>query len=90
MIDRKILDQADQFDALTIKRQMKILAVNASKSRLFYKEVIEEFERTLLATVLEKNDYNLIKTSLELKLHRNTITQKMKKLKIKEKKQKTI
>lgn len=89
MIDRKILDQADQFDALTIKRQMKILAVKAAKSKLYYKEIIEEFERTLLTAVLEKNDYNLLKTSLELKLHRNTISQKIKKLKIKEKKQKS-
>jgi DNA-binding NtrC family response regulator len=90
MIDRKILDQVDQFDALTIKRQMKILAGKAAKSRLFYKEIIEEFERTLLTTMLEKNDFNLIRTALDLKLHRNTISQKVKKLKIKEKKQKTI
>ncbi len=89
MIDRKILDQVDQFEALTIKRQMRILAGKAAKSKLFYKEIIEEFERTLLTTVLEKNDFNMIRTALELKLHRNTISQKMKKLKIKEKKQKT-
>jgi len=90
MIDRKILDQVDQFEALTIKRQMKVLAEKASKSKLYYKEIVEEFERTLLTTVLEKNEFNMIRTSLELKLHRNTISQKMKKLKIKEKKQKTI
>ena len=89
MMDRKLLDQIDQFEALTIKRQMKILAGKATKSKLFYKEIIEEFERTLLAAALEKNEYNLSKTSLALKLHRNTISKKMKKLKIKEKKQKT-
>ncbi len=90
MIDRKLLDLVDQFEALTIKRQMKILAQKASRSKLFYKEIIEEFERTFLSTMLEKNDYNIVKTALELKLHRNTITQKIKKLKIKEKKQKSM
>ena len=89
MTDKKITELAEQFEDLTIKKQMKILAYKAANSRLFYKEVMEEFEKTLLQAILEKYDHNLLKISMDIKLHRNTIARKMKKLKIREKRKKT-
>ena len=87
MTSKKITEIAEQFDALTIKNQMRILAAKAVNSRyLFYKEITEEFEKTLLQALLEKHDHNVLKMSASVKLHRNTIAKKMKKLKIKEKK----
>lgn len=82
---RKFADIVDSFEALTIKKQMKIVAARAASSKLFYREVMEEFERTLLQALLEKNKFNLLKMSAEIKLHRNSIAKKMKKLKIREK-----
>lgn len=87
--DKRIAELAEQFEDLTIKRMMKILALKASHSKLFYKEVIEEFEKTLLQAYLEKFDYNKLRMSLGIKMHRNTITNKMEKLRIKEKKRKS-
>jgi DNA-binding NtrC family response regulator len=90
MTTKKITEIAEQFEALTIKNQMKILASKAVNSRyLFYKEITEEFEKTLLQALLEKHDHNVLKMSASVKLHRNTIAKKMKKLKIKEKKVKS-
>jgi len=87
MTTKKIAEIAEQFEALTIKNQMKILAGKAINSRyLFYKEIIEEFEKTLMQALLEKYDYNVLKMSLSIKLHRNSIAKKMKKMKIKDKK----
>ena len=87
MTTKKITEIAEQFEALTIKNQMKILAGKAVNSRyLFYKEIIEEFEKTLMQALLEKFDYNVLKMSLSIKLHRNSIAKKMKKMKIKDKK----
>jgi DNA-binding NtrC family response regulator len=89
MTTKKIAEIAEQFEALTIKNQMKILAGKAVNSRyLFYKEITEEFEKTLMQALLEKYDYNVLKMSLSIKLHRNSIAKKMKKMKIKEKKAK--
>lgn len=86
MTSKKITEIADQFEALTIKNQMRILAAKAVNSRyLFYREITEEFEKTLLQALLEKHDHNVLKMSASVKLHRNTIAKKMKKLKIKEK-----
>lgn len=86
MTAKRITELADQFEALTIKNQMRILAGKAVNSRyLFFREITEEFERTLLQALLEKHDYNLLKMSASVKLHRNTIAKKMRKLKIKEK-----
>ena len=89
MTDKRILEQAEQFSDLTIKRMMKILANKASHSKLYYKEVMDEFEKTLLQALLEKYDYNKLRMSLGIKMHRNTISKKIEKLKIKEKKRKT-
>jgi DNA-binding NtrC family response regulator len=87
MTTKKITEIAEQFEALTIKNQMKILAGKAINSRyLFYKEITEEFEKTLMQALLEKYDYNVLKMSLSIKLHRNSIAKKMKKMKIKDKK----
>ncbi len=86
--DRRIAELAEQFKDLTIKRQMKILAYKASHSKLYFKEILEEFEKTLLQAILEKYDYNLLKMSMDIKLHRNSIARKMGKLKIKDKKKK--
>jgi DNA-binding NtrC family response regulator len=90
MTTKKITEIAEQFEALTIKNQMKILAGKAVNSRyLFYKEITEEFEKTLMQALLEKYDYNVLKMSLSIKLHRNSIAKKMKKMKIKDKKVKS-
>jgi len=89
MTTKKITEIAEQFEALTIKNQMKILANKAVNSRyLFYKEITEEFDKTLMQALLEKYDYNVLKMSLSIKLHRNSIAKKMKKMKIKDKKTK--
>jgi len=86
--DRRIAELAEQFSDLTIKRQMKILAYKAARSKLYYKEILEEFEKTLLQTILEKYDYNILRMSMDIKLHRNTISKKIEKMKIKVKKRK--
>lgn len=88
MTDKRIIDLAEQFEGLTIKKEMKLLAYKASQSKLYFKEIMDEFEKTLLQAILEKYDYNISKMSLDIKLHRNTIAAKMKKLNIKEKKKK--
>jgi DNA-binding NtrC family response regulator len=89
MTDKKILELAEQFEDLTIKKMMKVLAYKAANSRLYFKEIMEEFEKTMLQALLEKYDYNKLKMSIGIQLHRNTITKKLEKLKIKEKKRKT-
>lgn len=86
--DRRIAELSEQFRDLTIKKQMKLLAYRAARSKLYFKEILEEFEKTLLQAILEKYDYNIIKMSMDIKLHRNTISRKMAKLKIKGKKKK--
>jgi len=88
MVDKKVIEQSENFKDLTIKKQMKILAYKVSSSRLYFQEILNEFEKTLLQALLEKYDYNLSKMSLRIKLHRNTISKKIKKLNIKEKKSK--
>ena len=87
--EKKILELVEKFEDLTIKRQMKVLAHKAANSKsIFFKEILLEFEKTLLQSYLEKYDHNISKMSLGIKIHRNTIQKKMKKLNIKEKRRK--
>jgi DNA-binding NtrC family response regulator len=88
MTDKKTSELVVQFEDLTIKKMMKILAHKSANSKLYYKEVMEEFEKTLLQALLEKYDYNKLKMSSGIKVHRNTIAKKIEKFKIKEKKKK--
>jgi len=77
-MDRKLLELAEHFAALTIKKQMNIVAHKAARSRVYFKETLDEFEKTLLQALLERYDYNVTRVALNVKMHRNTITQKMK------------
>ncbi len=87
--DKRILELVERFEDLTIKKQMKILAIKAAGSKsIFFKEILSEFEKTLLQAYLEKYDHNISKMSLGIKIHRNTIQKKMKMWNIKEKKRK--
>jgi len=89
MTDKRILELAEQFEGLTIKKMMKVLAFKASSSKLYFNEIMDEFEKTLLQAYLEKYQYNKLKMSLGIKMHRNTISKKMEKFRIKEKKKRT-
>jgi len=88
MTDKRTLELAEQFDDLTIKKMMKILAYKAANTKLYFKEIMDEFEKTLLQALLEKYDYNKLKMSMGVHMHRNTITKKIDKLKIKDKEKK--
>ena len=90
MRDKRISELEEKFGDLTLKKQMKILTQKAANSRsLFFKEILKEFEKTLLQSYLEKYDYNILRMSLGIKIHRNTINKKLKTMNIKEKKKKT-
>lgn len=67
---------------------MKILSYKAAneKLKLGFKEIVEEFEKTLLLAMLERYNYNISKVGIKSNMHRNSIMNKMKKYGIKEKK----
>jgi len=88
-MDKKIIELADKFDDLTLNKKMKILSYHIANQRhIYYKEIMDEFEKNLITALLKKHDYNITRVSARIKLHRNTISKKMQKLNIKEKRQK--
>ena len=54
-------------------------------SGLTLKEVVEEVEKIYLSKALERNGWNLKKTSKKIGIHRNTLSMKLKKYGIKKK-----
>jgi len=88
MTSKKIIELSEKFESLTIKKQMKILSHKAAneKLKLGFKEIVEEFEKTLLIAMLERYEFNISKVAIKANMHRNSIMQKMKKFGIKDKK----
>jgi len=86
MIPKKISDLTKQFESLTLKDQIHVLARNAFHSHLHLAEIVDEVEKTYLQLVLQENDFNLARAALFLNLHRNTIRQKIKKFNLKREK----
>jgi len=88
-MDKKLIELADKFEALTINKKMKILSYHIANSKhIYYKEIMDEFEKNLLSALLKKHENNITRVSARIKLHRNTIRKKIHKHKIKEKRQK--
>ncbi len=89
MKDKKIIELSEKFEDLTLKKQMRLLCHKAANSKsLFYKEILKEFEKTLIQSYLDKYENNVTRMSLGIKIHRNTIRNKIKILNIKEKSKK--
>jgi Fis family transcriptional regulator len=50
---------------------------------IHYDEALREFERRFIVTVMDRTDGNLTKAADTLGVHRNTLSRKIKELKIK-------
>ena len=50
---------------------------------IHYEDAVREFDRRFIVEVVEKNDGNLSKAADTLGMHRNTLSRKIKELKIK-------
>jgi len=67
-----------------LKRQLEEIARFAIDNNISLKELIEEIEKSIIETALKKTNYNKKKAAELIKIHRNTIRRKIKKLNIKE------
>ena len=64
-----------------MKDQMEAIVTLMIEHGLFYEEAIAEFERKLIATVLDKNRGNQTKAAKAMGIHRSTLRNKIGKLK---------
>jgi len=63
-----------------LKGKLKEIANFVIQNNLSLRDIMDEMEKTLIETALKKTKFNKVKAAKLLKLHRNTIRLKIKKL----------
>jgi len=65
-----------------VYRLLEQLVTQMVEKGIHYEDALREFDRRFIAEVVEKSDGNLSKAADTLGVHRNTLSRKIKELKI--------
>jgi DNA-binding NtrC family response regulator len=65
---------------LRLKERLELLCTEMIDKGILYSEATEQFEKCFIAEVMRRNDGNLIRTAANLRIHRNTLSKKVKSL----------
>jgi len=72
-----------KYKRLTLHQKMEILIQEIVEKELHFKDVIQEFEKIYLESASKKYHGNMTKMAKALGLHRNTLHNRAKRLKVK-------
>jgi DNA-binding protein Fis len=61
-----------------LKERLEILCKEMVEKGILFPEAISQFERCFIAEVMSKNQGNLVRTAASLRIHRNTLSKKVK------------
>jgi DNA-binding protein Fis len=67
---------------LRLKERLEILCMEMVEKGILYREAMEQFNRCFIAEVMRRNDGNLIRSAACLGMHRNTLSKKVKELRL--------
>jgi transcriptional regulator with PAS, ATPase and Fis domain len=62
---------------LRLKERLDILCTEMIEKGILFSEAMEQFERCFIAEVMRRNDGSLIRTAASLRIHRNTLSKKV-------------
>jgi DNA-binding protein Fis len=67
---------------LRLRERLEILCEEMVENGILYCEAIDQFNRCFIAEVMRRNDGNLIRSAECLGMHRNTLSKKVRELKL--------
>ena len=67
---------------LRLKERLEILCTEMVQNGILYCEAMDQFNRCFIAEVLRRNDGNLIRSAASLGMHRNTLSKKVRELRL--------
>ena len=67
---------------LRLKERMEILCMDMLEKGILYCEAMDQFDRCFITEVLRRNDGNLIRSAACLGMHRNTLSKRIKELRL--------
>jgi DNA-binding protein Fis len=65
-----------------LKERLDVLCTEMIEKGILFSEAMEQFERCFIAEVMRRNNGNLIRAAACLRIHRNTLSKKVKHRKI--------
>ncbi len=63
---------------LRLKERLEMLCTEMIEKGILFSEAMEQFEKCFIAEVMRRNDGSLIRTAASLRIHRNTLSKKVK------------
>ncbi len=67
---------------LRLKERLEILCTEMVENGILYCEAVDQFNRCFIAEVMRRNDGNLMRSASCLGIHRNTLSKKIRELRI--------
>lgn len=67
---------------LRLKERLEILCTEMVERGILYSEAMDQFDRCFIAEVMRRNDGNLIRSAACLGMHRNTLSKKVRELRL--------
>jgi transcriptional regulator with PAS, ATPase and Fis domain len=67
---------------LRLKERLEILCTEMIDKGILFTEAMDQFEKCFIAEVMRRNNGNLIRTAGILGIHRNTLSQRVRRRKI--------
>ena len=62
---------------LRLKERLEILCTEMIDKGILFTEAMDQFEKCFISEVMRRNDGNLIRTAAKLRIHRNTLSKKV-------------
>ena len=70
---------------LRLKERLEILCMEMVEKGILYCEAVDQFNRCFISEVMRRNDGNLVRSAACLGMHRNTLSKKVKELRLRQK-----
>ena len=72
------MSESDSRPPTRLKERLEILCKEMVEKGILFPEAMDQFERCFIAEVMRRNGGNLIRTAANLRIHRNTLSKKVK------------
>jgi DNA-binding NtrC family response regulator len=63
---------------IRLKDRLEILCKEMVEKGILFPEAMEQFERCFITEVMRRNGGNLVRTAAKIRIHRNTLSKKVK------------
>jgi transcriptional regulator with PAS, ATPase and Fis domain len=63
---------------LRLKERLEALCIEMIDKGILFSEAMDQFEKCFISEVMRRNEGSLIRTAAKLRIHRNTLSKKVK------------